>query len=75
MSGTKKIGDEWVILGDQNKKKNGYIYVVWGTSQDSSTWYEKNISLEGAPTRQLRREMIKREVELYDDVDESDNEN
>ena len=57
-SGKKQFGDKYIIVGDMNCDKNGYKYHVWGTSKDSSTWLEQNCTLNGAPSRQLRRTII-----------------
>lgn len=51
-----------------NNVKSGYNYHVWGTSNDPSTWFEQNTTLQGAPARQLRRLMINKEQ----DADMSD---
>jgi hypothetical protein len=57
-SGKKQFGDKHVIVGDMNCVKTGYLYHVWGTSSDCSTWREQNCTLVNAPARQLRRIII-----------------
>ena len=62
-SGKKKFGDKHLIVGDmfgvQKIGKNGkYKYHVWGTSEDSATWFEQNCTIKGAPVRKLSRTII-----------------
>ncbi|TNV84716.1 hypothetical protein FGO68_gene4511 [Halteria grandinella] len=51
----RKFGERFTIVGDQQLAKNGFLYQVWGASEDPSTWFEQNVTLKNAPQRQLRR--------------------
>lgn len=51
-----------------NCVQNGYKYAVWGTSKDPSTWWEQNTTLNGAPARQLRRQVIEKMMDKEDDA-------
>ncbi|TNV85324.1 hypothetical protein FGO68_gene8464 [Halteria grandinella] len=51
----RQFGDRFTIVGDQLMKQTGHTYQVWGESKDPSTWVEQNVTLAGAPQRQLRR--------------------
>ncbi len=53
--GISNFGDKTPIVGDENMKKNGFIYEVWGQNRDPSTWYEKNTQFNNP--RQLKREI------------------
>lgn len=55
IKGLRKFGEKFTIIGDQNCLSNGWQYEVWGTSDDASTWFERNITLSNAPKRRLRR--------------------
>jgi hypothetical protein len=55
-----------------NCNKNGYKYHVWGTSNDSSTWLEQNCTLNDAPSRQLRRTIIDKVLNVDDNAHLSD---
>jgi hypothetical protein len=48
---TSKFGDVYTIVGDLNCVKTGHKYKVWGSSEDPSSWFEKNATLAGAPKR------------------------
>jgi hypothetical protein len=41
----KPYGSRFKLIGDHLMVKNGWMYEVWGTSEDPSTWLEQNITL------------------------------
>ena len=44
-SRVKPYGARFKLIGDFNMVKSGWMYEVWGTSEDPSTWLEQNITL------------------------------
>jgi hypothetical protein len=42
--------------------KSGWLYEVWGTSEDPSTWLEQNITLLAQGTQTPQRKLKRREV-------------
>ncbi|CDW84031.1 UNKNOWN [Stylonychia lemnae] len=49
----KTFGEYTFITGDQNQVQNGFKYAVWGSSSDSTQWYEMNLKF--LTKRQLMR--------------------
>jgi hypothetical protein len=58
----KPYGARFKLIGDFNMVKSGWLYEVWGTSEDPSTWLEQNVTLLAQGTQTPQRKLKRREV-------------